>query len=274
MKKDQSASFKQSTLLPWIELRIANQSTACYDAHSHDEFSFGIIQQGRAQYRNRQQEHRIGTGDIVTINPSDVHSCNPERGKWSYSMLFVDALELGEVQADILQSSRQPSHFDYQPFAADCSRDKTVKHRYVQLFQSLNQESNPLRAQSCLYDFVETAFSLNCDQSIGSSPPSLRRIKEALLDDIRGDHQLSQLATEVEMSRYQFLRAFKHQFGLPPHAYLMDEKIKRAKVMLKKGLAISDVAYTLGFSDQAHFHRHFKKRLAVTPKYYQSHFIE
>lgn len=75
------------------------------------------------------------------------------------------------------------------------------------------------------------------------------------------------------MSRYQLLRAFKHQFGLPPHAYLMDEKIKRAKIMLKSGDDISDVALKLGFSDQAHFQRQFKKKLAVTPKFYQSHFV-
>jgi len=44
--------------------------------------------------------------------------------------------------------------------------------------------------------------------------------------------------------------------------------------MLKSGQAISQVAYELGFSDQAHFQRQFKKRLAVTPKYYQSHFVD
>ena len=72
MKKDISASFKRSTVLPWIEMRIASQSSACYNAHSHDEFSFGIIEQGRALYRNRNRTHQIGAGDIVTINPADV----------------------------------------------------------------------------------------------------------------------------------------------------------------------------------------------------------
>jgi AraC-like DNA-binding protein len=44
--------------------------------------------------------------------------------------------------------------------------------------------------------------------------------------------------------------------------------------MLKSGEDIVDVANNLGFSDQAHFQRHFKKKLAVTPKFYQSHFVE
>jgi AraC-like DNA-binding protein len=99
-------------------------------------------------------------------------------------------------------------------------------------------------------------------------------VQERLLDEVAHLHQLDELAEEAGMSRYQLLRAFKNQFGLPPHAYLMDEKIKRAKVMLKSGAEISQVAYELGFSDQAHFQRQFKKRIAVTPKYYQSHFVD
>ncbi len=51
MKKDTSTHFKQSTLLPWVEMRVACQSRACYEAHSHDEFSFGIIEQGRSEYK-------------------------------------------------------------------------------------------------------------------------------------------------------------------------------------------------------------------------------
>lgn len=94
------------------------------------------------------------------------------------------------------------------------------------------------------------------------------------MDELTVVHQLDDLADEAGMSRYQLIRAFRQRFGLPPHAYLMDEKIKRAKVLLREGKEIVDVAMTLGFADQAHFQRHFKKKLAVTPKYYQSHFVE
>ena len=98
MAKDRTVAFKQSTLLPNIEIRIADKSSACYDAHSHDEFSFGVIQQGAAHYRNLGSQHQIGRGDIVTINPSDIHSCNPVTVSWSYNMLFVDTHWMGNIQ--------------------------------------------------------------------------------------------------------------------------------------------------------------------------------
>ncbi|WP_434360963.1 AraC family transcriptional regulator [Parasalinivibrio latis] len=271
MKKDESASFKQSTVLPWIEMRVANQSRACYEAHSHDEFSFGMIEQGSAEYRNRHKIHRIGNGDMVTINPGDVHSCNPDKGTWSYNMLFVDAKELGDVQRDVLQQTC----LDYVPFNADVSENPLTFSRFQSLLNALGDESSRLQAQACVYDFVESCWGVVPTygrNNFESVDPGIGRIKEKLLDEIDNAHQLEDLAKEAGMSRYQLLRAFKNEYGLPPYAFLIDERIKRAKVMLKTGQTISDVALQLGFSDQAHFQRHFKKKLAVTPRYYQSHF--
>ncbi|MCF7361511.1 AraC family transcriptional regulator [Vibrio sp. A1-b2] len=274
MKRDNSTRFKQNSVLPWVELRVANKSNACYGAHSHDEFSFGVIRQGCAVYKNRNKSHVIGVGDLVTINPSDIHSCNPEQDVWSYSMLFVNAFKMGQMQQDVLREKSQCISLDYQPFNADYERNESLKHQYLTLFSALEDESSSLNIESCFYDFVES--SLYKSRSIKEEKllaPPIKRIKEKLLDGIAEHHELESLAKEAGMSRYQLLRAFKIQYGLPPYAYLMDEKIKRSKVMLRTGSSLTEVAHSLGFSDQAHFQRQFKKRLAVTPKYYQSHFI-
>ncbi|NVJ56132.1 MAG: AraC family transcriptional regulator [Vibrionaceae bacterium] len=275
MKKDTSASFKCSTVLPWVEMRIASQSSACYNAHSHDEFSFGIIEQGRALYRNRNRTHQIGMGDIVTINPADVHSCNPEAGLWSYNMLFVDTEQMGIWQQEVLSAETGKTGLDYTPFNADLERNTEIKQRYQSLFSALKNDASLLEVQSCFYDFLHASLARYEPSKVTSAPSSaIKRVKEKLLDQIAFNHELEALSSEAGMSRYQLLRAFKHQYGLPPHAYLMDEKIKRAKVMLKSGQEIAQVAYELGFTDQAHFQKHFKKRIAVTPKYYQSHFVK
>ncbi len=274
MKKDISASFKRSTVLPWIEMRIASQSSACYNAHSHDEFSFGIIEQGHALYRNRNRTHQIGAGDIVTINPADVHSCNPEAGLWSYNMLFVDTEQMGVWQQDVLSTETGKTGLDYAPFNADLERNTQIKQRYQSLFSALKNDASLLEVQSRFFDFLHVSLAKGEPSKVASAPSgAIKRVKEKLLDQIALNHELEALSHEAGMSRYQLLRAFKHQYGLPPHAYLMDEKIKRAKVMLKSGQEIAQVAYDLGFTDQAHFQKHFKKRIAVTPKYYQSHFV-
>ncbi|EOD80032.1 Transcriptional regulator, AraC family [Grimontia indica] len=274
MKKDSTTQFKQSTLLPWVEMRVANQSRACYEAHSHDEFSFGIIEQGHSDYKNRHRVNDVRVGDIVTINPADVHSCNPKGNTWSYSMLFVDTLKMGEIQQDILQHAHRGYNQDYTPFKNDLERNPLIQTHFLALLEALIDDNSPLKAQVAFYDFIESSFwqhKLSTEKT--QREGDVLRVREKMLDELTEIHQLDSLAEEAGMSRYQLIRAFRQRFGLPPHAYLMDEKIKRAKVLLREGKEISEVAFELGFSDQAHFQRHFKKKLAVTPKYYQSHFI-
>ncbi len=273
MKTDQNVMFKQCTQFPWIELRQADQSSACYGAHSHDEFSFGLILDGQANYQNRQVIHQIAKGDVVTINPDDVHSCNPTSSTWSYNMLFVEPNSLGNIQHDILEIAPNK----YVPFLRDVERKPSIKKAFIELFDSLYRpSSSPLHAESCLYQFVEECF----EKPIGKVEPSvlccprISLVRDKLCDQIDVPHQLEDLSNEVGLTRFQLLKAFKNRYGMPPYAYLMDEKIKRSKTMLKSGQSLSEVALTLGFSDQAHFQRHFKKKLAVTPKFYQSHFID
>ena len=54
----QEQFLQRSPALPLVELRQADRSTACYQAHTHDEFSFGVIDQGHTAYCNRQRRER------------------------------------------------------------------------------------------------------------------------------------------------------------------------------------------------------------------------
>lgn len=77
---------------------------------------------------------------------------------------------------------------------------------------------------------------------------------------------LEELAQVVQMSPTYFSRLFKQSTGLAPHQYLIQCRVNRAKQLLIKGNAIADVAYKVGFANQAHLNYHFKRLLGVTPK--------
>lgn len=77
---------------------------------------------------------------------------------------------------------------------------------------------------------------------------------------------LEELAQVVQMSPTYFSRLFKQSTGLAPHQYLIQCRVHRAKELLIKGNAIADVAYKVGFANQAHLNYHFKRLLKVTPK--------
>ncbi len=70
---------------------------------------------------------------------------------------------------------------------------------------------------------------------------------------------LQDLADMVGLSAWHFLRQFKKYVGLPPHAWLVQARLQKARQLLKQGDQIAMVAQQCGFSDQSHFNRHFKK---------------
>lgn len=65
------------------------------------------------------------------------------------------------------------------------------------------------------------------------------------------------------------MRQFRREVGLPPHAYLTQLRLARAKGLLARGTAIAAVATDCGFAAQSHLHRHFLRTYGVTPGRYQ-----
>lgn len=267
MKQDKTMFFKKSEVLPFVEIRQASLSTACFHAHSHDEFSFGVIDSGIADYHNLNQRNRIGAGDTVTINPNNIHSCNPILGNWSYRMLFVNTDWVSRLQSEMLGID----NVDYQPFTDILHRSPQAYQQFQILFASLLSEPNSLLAESLLIQYLQQYFFVKKLEK--SDSVNIRRVKELISDQLNINHSLDDLAKASGLSRYHLIRSFKQRYGLSPHAYQLDERIKHAKTLLKSGHSLIDTSHLLGFADQSHLQRNFKKRLAITPKQYQSYFI-
>ncbi|MHB9050418.1 MAG: helix-turn-helix transcriptional regulator, partial [Thiomonas delicata] len=79
---------------------------------------------------------------------------------------------------------------------------------------------------------------------------------------------LRDLADAVGLSPWHLNRAFRQKVGLPPHAWRNQWRLAQAKQRLRAGLAPAVVAAELGFADQAHFSRHFKRAFGVSPGRY------
>lgn len=95
----------------------------------------------------------------------------------------------------------------------------------------------------------------------------LRRAVEFIHEHIEKDISLQMIASTVGISPYHFARLFKRSTGLAPHQYHLRCRIERARQMLLKGEGqIADIAVRVGFCDQSHFTRHFKRIVGVTPK--------
>ena len=150
--------------------------------------------------------------------------------------------------------------------------DPAAAQAFSVLFAGLQHAGSALALETGLIDFLARyGFNLPADPDHArpdASPP-VQRARDCIMDQLAEPLSLGELASSSGLSRYQLIRHFKHRYGQTPHAYQIDQRINRAKQLLKRGEPIADVALQLGFADQSHFQRQFKQRLATTPRHYQ-----
>jgi len=100
----------------------------------------------------------------------------------------------------------------------------------------------------------------------GLSRLKLQSVVDYIHAHLDRDLSLKELAAIVQMSAHYFSQLFKQSTGITLHQYVIRCRIERAQELLMQGLTISDVAKVVGFVDQSHLHRHFKRLVGLTPK--------
>jgi AraC family transcriptional regulator len=104
----------------------------------------------------------------------------------------------------------------------------------------------------------------------GLSQSQLKRIIDYMQANLTQDLSILDLATLTGMSESHFSRSFKQSVGIAPYRYLMQQRVERAKQLLKKqSIAISTIALDCGFANQTHLTKVFRQMTGITPKAYQ-----
>ncbi len=101
------------------------------------------------------------------------------------------------------------------------------------------------------------------------SAVGITRARDYLVAHLSENVALGKLASLAGLDSFAFLRGFSRAYGLPPHAWLVQERVRRAQALLRAGLLPAEVAAEVGFSDQSHLTRHFKRILGFTPGSYR-----
>ena len=95
----------------------------------------------------------------------------------------------------------------------------------------------------------------------------VKAVEEFVRDNLDQSIGLADLAAAAHLSEYHFARLFKATTGQTPHQFVITKRVERAKELIReRRLTLAEVAAAVGFADQSHLHRHFKKLVGVTPK--------
>jgi AraC-like DNA-binding protein len=263
-------TFWRDRALPFIEARrVADGRDLHYGRHWHETHSIGVITGGRSTYVNGPHEEVVEQGAVVVINPGDVHGCNPlGDAPWSYVMFHLDPAWLGGVQARL----RGDADAAFRPYDQAALRAPHVVDAGVRLFDVLaDARRSPAEREAAVVAFVAL---LDGALAPGREPEAaarkVERVAEYIDTHFANALPLQDLCDAAQLSGSYLIRAFKKRYGVAPHEYQTNRRIQYAKARLRAGAPIAQVALDVGFADQAHFQRVFKRMTAATPGQYRA----
>jgi AraC-like DNA-binding protein len=153
--------------------------------------------------------------------------------------------------------------------------DEVIRHIGGSLLQALRR---PAETNQLFIDHMMLAFTTHVAQAYGGmqrraaptrgglAPWQAKRACEKLESDLGGKLPLAQIAAEFGLSVSHFSRAFRVSTGLPPHQWLLQQRVKTAKQLLTvRDLPLSEIAISAGFANQSHFTRVFSAAVGVSP---------
>ena len=105
----------------------------------------------------------------------------------------------------------------------------------------------------------------------GLAPHQLGRIVDYIDAYLDRDIKLADLAEAIGMSQFHFGRLFKQSIGISPHKYLLQQRVERAKQLLKQTKKpIVEIAFDCGFNSHSHLGKQFRQLTGTTPKAYRT----
>jgi AraC-like DNA-binding protein len=240
-----------------------------YPRHSHSTWAIGVVDHGIGGIWYRGANQRGGPGEIIAINPGEVHTGYPlQKGGIGYSMLYI----AHELVKEIL-----PGFTTMPAFPSVAIQDSALAQSLRHLCRALEFGSPSLGIETQLLSTLASLFSrhahANPPQWTGHESAHVARIREYLRANLRRNVRLNELAALTGLSKAYVIRSFRRLVGMPPYEWLLQVRIEEARKLLRKGRPISELAIDFGFADQSHFHRRFKRITGMTPAAYaEGHF--
>lgn len=222
--------------------------------HSHDEFGVGVITKGAQRSWSGRGMVEAGQGDLITVNPGEVHDGAPIGEERSWSMLYFSPDLVGSIIADITEGKNIARELH-----APVVSDERARKLFLDLYSAQSDETLLLLFGALLGEGR---------QEPGEGPRRLRQVRERIDDDPAASHPLEELASLAGLSRFQVIRRFESLTGLTPHAYIVQRRVDLARKLIRSGAALADAAAAAGFTDQSHLHRAFTARYGMTPGTY------
>jgi AraC-like DNA-binding protein len=225
-----------------------------FPVHFHTTYNLGIIELGEREFTYRGIKSVLKQNDIFIIQPFEPHSCKSfDHLSHSYKIIsftmdmscYFPQLIINEP--DLLSNIREFHNLaEYEKSSL----------QLVSLYEEII-----MQLKACSLGHSSDIL----DEKISSG---IYLAKQFIEKNCQFDTSLKEISDIACLSEFHFNRYFHKCYGLSPYAYYLICKIKKSQKVLVKQKSVVKTAYEIGFFDQSHYTRLFKKNIGVTPGKY------
>ena len=225
-----------------------------FPIHFHSTYNLGIIELGEREFTYRGIKTVLKPNDIFIIQPFEPHSCKSfDNSSHSYKIISLNLdnsyyfPQLKIRQAELLSNIRE--------FHILAEYEKSTS-RLTSLCEDIL-----LQLKKCSLGYNSYILDEEISFKIHSA-------KQFIENNCQLDTSLKEMSNIACLSEFHFNRYFHKCYGLSPYAYYLVCKLKKSQKVLIKQNSVIETTYDIGFFDQSHFTKLFKKHIGVTPGKY------
>lgn len=234
-----------------------------FTQHFHDTYTIGITNDGLFKSKHLKKTYLSYKNSIRIANPGEMHG--GDSSSWKYTNFYPTMELLSQIYEQIFFEKKIPI------FEQHIIEDLVLYNFLYSLFQSVYKKEDSMKIEIKLIDTLsylikQYTHTTKDYDNLFNDKSIIKTSVEYIKDTLETNLTLDDLASNVSMSKYHFLRVFKQHLGITPHRYILTQKIDKARDKIINGSTISQASFEVGFSDQSHFTRNFKKLYGYTPK--------
>lgn len=249
---------------PGLEWAAADFPEHQFTPHRHDGYVVGVTGKGVQRFTYRGAERLSLPGEVFLLHPDERHDGRPGTAAgFGFRAVYLSPDHvLAALDQSALPFSPEPVH-DVQ----------AVSELVLSVFDDWSGgEPDELAVNDAVCQMADLFERVsNQHGSPGKArrrkriDPLIRRVREDLMLVSDVPVMIRDLERRHGIDRFTLSRDFRRAFGVTPSRFILLRRLDRARVMLRQGLALADVAVTAGFADQSHMTRHFRATYGLTP---------
>jgi AraC-like DNA-binding protein len=235
-------------------------SDRTFPRHAHDQFGIGIMHAGGHASWSGLGPVEAGPGDVVAVNPEEMHDGAPVRDARAWRMVYLEPVAVARLVGT--EAARREIGFAVRSdrrLAPDVARAIAIL-----------RAGEAAAAEEALTGLLADLLLPSHATGDRMTSPATARAVARILDAPDAPPSLDEIAAIMGMERTGALRRFRREVGATPHDYAMQMRLRLARRALTAGEAPAVVATDLGFADQSHLTRAFSRQFGLPPGRYQA----